>query len=175
MNLVLALSGPISALLGVWLGTMMSARAQDRAMRQDQERQAAEVKRAAYVSHLTALRAYLVYVTSHAGEISVIRDQGGNPTRPSFSGRGHDVREAVETTYTALQLVAAEQETVNQAHLVSRAARRIAVAAAEHDPQLGQKLLIFWELERKLVNQLRKELGEKLSLASAYDPDALLP
>ncbi|SCG69545.1 hypothetical protein GA0070619_5972 [Micromonospora zamorensis] len=153
----------------------MSTRAQGHALRQEQERQAAEVKRAAYVSHLTALRAYMVYVTSHTGEISIIRDQDGTRARPSFSGRGHEVREAVETTYTGLQLVAGEQKTVNQAHLVSRAARRIAVAAAERDPHLDEKLLTFWELERGLVNQLRRELGEKLSLASAYDADALLP
>ncbi|MBY8870323.1 hypothetical protein K7640_00510 [Micromonospora sp. PLK6-60] len=174
MNLVIALAGPISALLGVWLGTTMTGRVQERALRQEQDRRTAEVKRTAYTGHLTALRAYIAYVTSHAPEISVIRDGGSRP-RPAFSGRGHEVREALETSYTALQLVAAEQETVNQAHLVSRAARRIAVAAADRDPTLPDKLLVFWDLERGLVNQLRRELGQPLPLANAYDADATLP
>ncbi|MEV0157795.1 hypothetical protein AB0H57_29355 [Micromonospora sp. NPDC050686] len=151
----------------------MTGRAQDQALRQEQDRRTAEIKRTAYTS-LTAHRAYIAYVTSHAPEISVIRDRDPRP-RPAFSGRGHDVREALETSYTALQLVAAEQETVNQAHMVFRAARRIAVAAVDRDPQLHEKLLVFWDLERRLINQLRRELGQQLPLTDACDPEAILP
>lgn len=175
MSLLIALAGPITALLGVWLGARMSGRAQDRALGQEQDRQAAEIKRTAYTNHLTALRAYIAYVTSHPHEILSIRNPDGTNPRPGFSGRGHEVREAVETTYTVLQLVAAEQETVNQAHLVSRAARRIAVAAAERDPRLAEKLLAFWDLERGLVNRMRGELGQKQPLVNAYDANAVLP
>ncbi|WP_432994868.1 hypothetical protein [Dactylosporangium sp. CA-233914] len=175
MNLLAALAGPISALLGVWLGTRMSTRAQQQAWEQERVRHASESRRAAFSRHLIAIRAYITYATSHPQEISVVRNPDGTAPRPAFNDSGEAFREAIETTYTELQLVALGQETVNQAHAVSRAARRIAIAAAEHDPELRAKLLVFWELERKLVNQLRHELGEEMQLASAYDPEAVLP
>lgn len=175
MNVVVALAGPVIALLGVWLGTRMSTRAQLQAREQEQLRHASETRRAAYAGHLTAIRAYIAYVTSHPQEISVIRNPDDTGTRPAFSGRGHTLREALETTYTELQLVALGQEAVNHAHAVSRAARRIAVAAAQRDAQLPAKLLIFYELERKLVNQLRLDLGQTTQLVGPYDPDAVMP
>ncbi|MDG6109866.1 DUF4303 domain-containing protein [Dactylosporangium aurantiacum] len=175
MNLVVAFAGPVIALLGVWLGTRMSNRAQLQAWEQERQRQAADTRRVAFARHLTAIRAYIAYVTAHPQDVAVLRNADGTPSRPAFNERGEALREALETTYIELQLVAAHQESVNQAHAVSRAARRIAVAAADRDAELRAKLLVFWELERRLVNELRLELGQDLQLAPAYDPDAVLP
>src|SRR4051812_35642276 len=136
-------------------------------MEQDRRRQATEARRAAFAGHLIALRAFITYVTAHPADIQVLRNPDGTRPRAAFNERGQELRTAVETTYTELQLVAETQESVNQAHTTSRAARRIAVAAAAGDPELRAKLLIFWRLERAQVNQLRLELGQELQLGSA--------
>lgn len=175
MDVFVALAGPLCALLGVWLGTRMSTRGQAQAWRQEQLRQASETRRIAFVKHLAAVRAYITYVTAHGDDMSVASHPDGTGLRPLFTGGGHAFREALETTYSELQLVAVRQETVNKAHHLSRAARRIAVAAAQKDARMQARLLVFWDLERELVNELRQELGQELRLVSPYDADAVLP
>lgn len=175
MDIVIAFAGPVSALLGVLLGVAMTARAQERVRRDDRTRSAQDVRRIAFVNYLAAVRAYVTYVMSHPSDITVRHEIVGTDARLVFDAHGYAFREALETSYTELQLVAQDQKTVDHAHLVARAARRIAVAAATRDDHLRSKTLVFWESERQLVNQLRSELGQELALSSPYDRHAVLP
>jgi hypothetical protein len=133
MDIAVWVSG-LTALLGVGLGGLLSSRAQDRAWRREEQRRWQEARRTAYGNLVAAVRQYRSYVSQPDTQIDVWTHPSGERLVPGIGGEGTTVQAAMEAAFTTVQMMARDQETVNQAHLLTSVARRVAVGRAIHGP-----------------------------------------
>ncbi len=160
MDSAVWLSG-VLALVGVGLGGVLSLRAQDRAWRREEVRRWRDARRATYAEFVAAVRQYRAFVTGPDVGVEVWSHPDGTRLIPGVAAEGAEHQTRMEAAFTAVQLVAQDQETVNKAHLLSSIARRVAVARAVHGAgrvpsELDESLFIA---ERDFLNCARRDLG----------------
>ncbi|MGH3391041.1 MAG: hypothetical protein ACRDOO_19405 [Actinomadura sp.] len=167
------LSG-LMALAGVGFGGLLSARAQDRAFRREERRLWRDARRRTYGEFVAAVRQYRTYVTGPDARIEVWAHPGGGRLVPGIGSEGAACQERMEAAFTAVQMMAPDQETVDKAHLLTSIARRVAVAGAVHGAgqvpgDLDESL---FAAERDFLNSVRHDLG-LVDLAAVPFPEAL--
>ncbi|NYD51813.1 hypothetical protein BJY14_007796 [Actinomadura luteofluorescens] len=118
------------ALIGVGLGSLLSSRAQARAWERDEMRRWRDVRRTAYGDFLAAVRQYRSYVTGPGSRVNVSLHPDGRRLVPGIGQEDSEYQEKMEAAFAAVQMVAQDQDPVDAAHLLTRMARRTAVASA---------------------------------------------
>lgn len=177
MEALIAAASSLVALLGVWLGAALSARSRERAWAQERRERGRESRQSVYAAFLVAMRQYIAYVTGPDAEVTVVTHSAQGYPMPVLAGEGADLYRVTESAYAELQLAALHQETVNKAHLLARAGRRIAVAVAQADQSplpIDERKRRYWEIEREFVNQVRREL-DLPAIGDPHDGEAVLP
>ncbi|MFI6393949.1 hypothetical protein ACIBHY_43280 [Nonomuraea sp. NPDC050547] len=160
MDITVWLSG-LMALAGVGLGGLLSSRAQDRAWKREERRRWQDARRARYGEFVAAVREYRSYVSGPDTAVEVWTHPDGKRLIPALGPGGAEHQTKMEAAFTAVQLVARDQETVNKAHLLAGIARRVAVARVVHGPgkvpsDLDESL---FTAERDFLNSARRDLG----------------
>ena len=80
---------------------------------------------------------------------------------PFFDDTGSRYRERLESTKTALRLVAGDSEVVSNSSELVRQARLLAAARAGSDVEVlpADRFDALWEAERRFIEVARTELG----------------
>lgn len=89
-------------------------------------------RRATYGDFVAAVRQYRSFVSGPDAGVEVWSHPDGTRLIPGVATEGAVHQTRMEAAFTAVQLVAQDQETVNKAHLLSSIPRRVAVARAVH-------------------------------------------
>ncbi|WP_326629898.1 hypothetical protein OIE67_38950 [Nonomuraea fuscirosea] len=160
MDFAVWLSG-LMALAGVGLGGLLSSRAQDRAWKREEQRRWRDARRSTYGDFVAAVRQYRLFVSGPDAAVEVWMHPDGTRLIPAIGPGGADYQTKMEASFTAVQMVAQDQETVNKAHFLASIARRVAVARAVHGPgkvpsDLDESL---FTAERDFLNSARRDLG----------------
>jgi hypothetical protein len=164
----------IAALLGVFLGGMLTFRNQERAWAREHRRQWRDVRLEASIAFVAATRAMLVYLSSPAAAITT----APHPRRPGemipyFDEVGRQLREEMEAAITKIRLVAHSLETARAAHVVVVDLRLLAVgrAAHGHDDVPDELFVRFWASQQQFLTAARAEV----ELAELPDPGTVSP
>ncbi|MFI9559399.1 hypothetical protein [Nonomuraea endophytica] len=160
MDIAVWLSG-LMALAGVGLGGLLSSRAQDRAWKREEQRRWQDARRARYGELVAAVRQYRSFVSGPDTPVEVWMHPGGTRLIPALGPGGAEFQTKMEAAFTAVQMVARDQETVNKAHFLTSIARRVAVARVVYGPgkvpsDLDENL---FTAERDFLNSARRDLG----------------
>jgi hypothetical protein len=156
-------------MLAVLIGGWITVQAQDRLWRRDQQRQWRDIRLAAYTEFIGAVREYVAFTLNPAAHITAVpRPRDPADLMPFFDSEGGRYRERLESTKTALRLVAGRPEVVSGSAALVRQARVVAALRADHSveempPECFDKL---WQAERRFIDEARAELG----LLSAFTP-----
>ncbi|MFE0155192.1 hypothetical protein ACFWY5_49205 [Nonomuraea sp. NPDC059007] len=160
MDFAVWLSGLI-ALAGVGLGGLLSSRAQDRAWKREEQRRWREARRSTYGDFVAAVREYRSFVSGPDTSVEVWMHPDGTRLIPAIGPGGAEYQTKMEAAFTAVQMVARDQETVDKAHFLAGIARRVAVARVVYGPgkvpsDLDESL---FTAERDFLNSARRDLG----------------
>ena len=160
MDIAVWLSG-LMALAGVGLGGLLSWRAQDRAWRREEVRLWRDARRNTYADLVAAVRQYRTYATRPDAHIELWTHPDGRRLVPGIGPEGAKYQETLEAAFTAVQMLAQDQETVNRAHVLTSIARRVAVARAIYGAgavpsDLDESL---FAAETDFLNLARRDLG----------------
>jgi hypothetical protein len=153
--------GPVAALLGVAVGGLLSFRSQDRAWRREDLQRLRNDRQQAYARMAAAAREYRSYAMRRDAVIEIVSHPDGVRLIPLFGNDGTHFKQALESAYAELKLVAVDQEIVGTAAMLARMMRRCAVARVLHDGGLvGEKIdTAIWTAERAFIDTARRELG----------------
>lgn len=152
----------VTTLGAVLLGGWLTIRSQDRVWRRDHRRQWRDIRLAAYTSYLTAFREYVAYVLRPGVRIlAVPRPYPPNDLVPYFDETGSSYKERLESTKTALRMIAGCARVVRASNSMVRHARLLAADRATNDvdsiaPERFERL---WTAEREFVLAAREDLG----------------
>ncbi|WP_203883988.1 hypothetical protein [Planotetraspora kaengkrachanensis] len=160
MDITVWLSG-LMALAGVGLGGLLSSRAQDRAWKREEQRRWRDARRATYGEFVSAVREYRLFVSGPDTRVEVWMHPDGTRLIPAIDSEDGECQTKMEASFTAVQMVAREQETVDKAHFLTSIARRVAVARVVYGPgkvpsDLDESL---FTAERDFINSARRDLG----------------
>lgn len=104
-----------TTLLAILIGGWLTVRAQDRLWRRDQERQWRDIRLNAYTDFIGAVREYVAFILNPAARITVVpRPRDPGDLMPFFDDVGSRYRERLESTKTALRLVAGRPDVVER-------------------------------------------------------------
>lgn len=162
VNLVQMCVTTTTTMLAVVIGGWLTVRAQDRLWRRDQERQWRDIRLKAYTEFVGATREYVAFVLNpDAHIIAVPRPRDPNDLMPFFDDEGGRYRERLESTKTALRLVAGRSEVVKGSSDLVRQARLLAAARAGSgvDTMPSERFDALWGAERRFIESARAELG----------------
>ncbi|MEV0611725.1 hypothetical protein AB0I81_00255 [Nonomuraea sp. NPDC050404] len=173
MDIAVWLSG-LMALAGVGLGGLLASRAQERAWKREEQRRWRDARRTAYGEFVAAVREYRSFVSRPDARVEVWLRPDGTRLIPAIGPEGAEHQTKMEASFTAVQMVARDQETVNKAHYLAGLARRVAVARAVHRPgqvpgDLDESL---FTAEHDFLNSARRDLG-LLDMDEVPFPEAL--
>lgn len=152
----------VTTILAVLVGGWLTVRAQDRLWRRDQQRQWRDIRLAAYTEFIAAFREYVAFALNPNARITaVLRPREPGNLMPFFDGAGTRYRERLESTKTALRLVAGRPEVVATSSDVVRHARQLAAARASDgvDALSDARFDALWAAERAFIAVAREELG----------------
>ncbi|SNS14747.1 hypothetical protein [Actinoplanes regularis] len=169
MNVLQAFVTATATLLAVLVGGWLTVRAQDRLWRRDQDRQWRDIRLTAYTDFIGAVREYVAFALNPAARITAVpRPRAPGDLMPFFDDEGARYRERLESTKTALRLVAGRPEVVSQSSALVRQARLLAAARAGStaDALPADRFDELWQAERRFLDVARAELG----LPSAFEP-----
>ncbi|WP_430501331.1 hypothetical protein ACQRWP_07035 [Micromonospora trifolii] len=169
MSLVQAGVTATTTMLAVLIGGWLTVRAQDRLWRRDQDRQWRDIRLNAYAEFIGAVREYVAHVLNPAARITAVpRPRDPGDLMPFFDDEGGRYRERLESTKTALRLVAGNVEVVSGSSELVRQARLLATARAGSEAEAlpADRFDALWEAERRFIEMARAELG----LPSAFVP-----
>ncbi|WP_285560822.1 hypothetical protein [Actinoplanes regularis] len=169
MNVLQAFVTATATLLAVLVGGWLTVRAQDRLWRRDQDRQWRDIRLTAYTDFIGAVREYVAFALNPAARITAVpRPRAPGDLMPFFDDEGARYRERLESTKTALRLVAGRPEVVNESSALVRQARLLAAARAGStaDTLPPDRFDELWQAERRFLDVARAELG----LPSAFEP-----
>ncbi|MEU7973872.1 hypothetical protein AB0B48_17745 [Micromonospora sp. NPDC049089] len=158
-----------TTMLAVLIGGWLTVRAQDRLWRRDQDRQWRDIRLTAYTDFIGALREYVAFALNPAAQITAVpRPRDPGDLMPFFDDEGSRYRERLESTKTALRLVAGTVEVVSRSSELVRQARLLAAARAGSGAEAlpAERFDALWEAERRFIEVARAELG----LPSAFAP-----
>ncbi|MGC4757647.1 hypothetical protein [Micromonospora trifolii] len=158
-----------TTMLAVLIGGWLTVRAQDRLWRRDQDRQWRDIRLNAYTDFIGAVREYVAYVLNPTARITAVpRPRDPGDLMPFFDDDGSRYRERLESTKTALRLVAGQVEVVSGSSELVRQARLLAATRAGSDAEAlpADRFDALWEAERRFIEVARAELG----LPSAFRP-----
>ncbi|MEV1173865.1 hypothetical protein [Nonomuraea sp. NPDC049784] len=160
MDIAVWLSG-LMALAGVGLGGLLSSRAQDRAWKREEQRRWRDARRTTYADFVTAVREYRSFVSGPDARVEVWMHPEGTRLTPAIGQDGAAYQTKMEASFTAVQMAAQDQETLNRAHFLASIARRVAVARAVYGPgqvpsDLDESL---FTAEHGFLNSARRDLG----------------
>jgi hypothetical protein len=156
-----------TTMLAVLIGGWITQRAQDRLWRRDQDRQWRDIRLKAYTEFLGAVRDYVAFTLNPDAQIiAVPRPRAPGDLMPFFDEAGARYRERLESTKTALRLVAGRPELVRESSALVGQARRLAAARAGAGVTAlpEERFKALWEAERRFIDLARAEL----SLPSAF-------
>ncbi|MFI6236819.1 hypothetical protein ACIBD9_24945 [Micromonospora sp. NPDC050784] len=162
MSVVQAGVTATTTLLAVLIGGWLTVRAQDRLWRRDQDRQWRDIRLNAYTDFIGAVREYVAFVLNPAARITAVpRPRDPSDLMPFFDDEGSRYRERLESTKTALRLVAGQVEVVSGSSELVRQARLLAATRAGSDAQAlpADRFDALWEAERRFIEVARAELG----------------
>jgi hypothetical protein len=152
----------VTTILAVLVGGWLTVRTQDRLWRHDQQRQWRDIRLAAYTEFITAFREYVAFTLNPTARIiAVPRPREPGDLMPFFDEAGARYREHLESTKTALRLVASRPEVVATSSDVVRQARQLAAARAHDgvDALPDARFDALWAAERAFIAVAREELG----------------
>ncbi|AXO37849.1 hypothetical protein [Micromonospora sp. B006] len=162
MSLIQACVTAATTLLAVLIGGWLTVRTQDRLWRRDQERQWRDIRLNAYTDFIGAVREYVAFILNPAARITVVpRPRDPGDLMPFFDDVGSRYRERLESTKTALRLVAGRPEVVSVSAELVRQARLLAAARADSGVEALQadRFDALWEAERRFIETARADLG----------------
>ncbi|RAO33990.1 hypothetical protein PSN13_02857 [Micromonospora saelicesensis] len=151
-----------TTMLAVLIGGWLTVRAQDRLWRRDQDRQWRDIRLNAYTDFIGAVREYVAHVLNPAARITAVpRPRDPGDLMPFFDDEGSRYRERLESTKTALRLVAGHVEVVSGSSELVRQARLLAAtrAGSEAEALPADRFDALWEAERRFIEVARAELG----------------
>jgi hypothetical protein len=150
------------ALLGVFLGGLVSFRNQDRLWWRDHARQWRDVRLAAYQELLSAHRQYIAFTLEPTAKISAVpHPHLPGHLMPFFDEAGRPYKENLETAMMAVRLISEDQQTVDACTELVRRARQVAAARATHNASdyLTEPFQELWAAEKVFMAAARQELG----------------
>jgi hypothetical protein len=155
------LLSPLVALLGVWLGGLLTARTQERAWRQEESRRWCDTRLATYGEFVATIRDFRTWVLRPDARIDALRHPDGLRVVPSFGSDDSPAYQRIESSLAQVKMVAADQRTVDAALHHMRIARRFAVARSIYGiTDIPAKLWVrLFSTELEFVNSARAELG----------------
>jgi hypothetical protein len=161
VDLLPALSGPFIALAGVWLGSWLSSRGQERIREREDRQRYREAARAACGEYLTAARQFDQYVKLPSTRIAAIPHPTGTHPIPLMDERGEPYQHALEAASAGLLFVAVSPDVVERAGQLRLALMRL--AAARVDRPAGtipdEPVLEVLVAEQAFVDAARRDLG----------------
>ena len=133
-----------------------------------------DARRTTYGNLVAAVRQYRSYVSRPGAQVEVWVHPEGTRLIPGIGAEGAEYQEKMEAAFTAVQMTAQDQETVDSAHFLTSIARRVAVAGAIHGAgrvpsDLDESL---FAAERDFLNSARRDLG-LLDMNAVPFPEAL--
>jgi hypothetical protein len=152
----------VTTMLAVLIGGWLTVRAQDRLWRRDQARQWRDIRLRAYTEFVDAFREYVAYVLNPSTVITAVpRQRPPGDLMPYFDEAGTRYKEHLESTKTALRLVAAQQAVVNSSSTLVQRARALAASRAQLsvDALPAEQFDSLWAAEREFIFAVRDELG----------------
>ncbi|TWJ22419.1 hypothetical protein [Micromonospora endolithica] len=162
MSLIQVCVTATTTMLAVLIGGWLTVRAQDRLWRRDQERQWRDIRLGAYTDFLGAVREYVAFTLNPAARITAVpRPRDPGELMPFFDDAGSRYRERLESTKTALRLVAGQPDVVNGSSALVRQARLLAATRADSAAEAlpADRFDALWEAERRFIEVARAELG----------------
>jgi hypothetical protein len=151
-----------ATMLAVLIGGWVTVRAQDRLWRRDQDRQWRDIRLKAYTEFLGATREFVAFTLNpQARIVAVPRPRDPGDLMPFFDDEGGRYRERLESTKTALRLVAGRPDVVRASSALVRQARVLASAraGAAVDSLPDEHFDALWQAERQFIEQARAELN----------------
>ncbi|MFJ9656159.1 hypothetical protein [Streptomyces microflavus] len=150
------------SLIGVLLGGWLTVRNNDRMAQRENVRQWRDIRLLACNQFLTAHRKYVSFILEPTAVITAIphpRDTA--QLMPFFDESGRPYKEELESTFTAMRLVAENPETVRAGVQLVRGARRLAAARASlpESDLPSDDFQELWNAEQKFLNSMRAEIG----------------
>jgi hypothetical protein len=170
VNVIQACVTATATMLAVLIGGWITVQAQDRLWRRDQDRQWRDIRLKAYTEFVGAVREYVAFtLTPDVHIIAVPRPRDPGDLMPFFDEAGGRYRERLESTKTALRLVAGHPEVVRESSALVREARLLASARASTtvDALPDERFDALWQAERRFIDAARAELSLPSALAGA--------
>ena len=163
--------GPIAALIGVWIGGVLSSRTQRETWQREQERRERDAIRAACGSYAAAARRFVPYVKDLNMEITIVPHRG--PAGPIHVLQDASFHLEFESASAEVLLVVRTAETVQSARNLRTTLFALAVARANNpDGFIGdQGLAELRAAEAAFVNAARVELGSPALTSGLYTLD----
>jgi hypothetical protein len=163
--------GPIAALLGVWIGGVLSSRTQRETWQREQERRERDAIRGACGCYVAAARRFASYIKDLNTEITVVPHPG--PAGPIHVLQDPTFHLELESASAEVLLVVRAAETVQSARNLRTTLFALAVARANNpDGFIGDKGLAELRVaEAAFVNAARAELGAPRLASSLYTLD----
>lgn len=166
-----------AALLGAGIGAWIPFFRDKRAWQREHEKHWQDTRLETYKEFLAAHREYLAYVMLDSTKVQARKHPRLDELMPFFDGEGRPVRQRQEAAFTALRLVAMEQQTEEAMVRLVTGARQIACArATTQDPKdINSELFALTSrYEQEFINAARSEMGLP-TLDRAYGSSTLPP
>ncbi|HEU5472726.1 MAG TPA: hypothetical protein VFV67_18925 [Actinophytocola sp.] len=163
--------GPIAALIGVWIGGVLSSRSQRETWQREQERRERDAIRAAGGGYVAAARRFVSYVKDLNTEITIVPHLGS--AGPIHVLQDPTFHLELESASAEVLLVVRSAETVQSARNLRTTLFALAVARANNpDGVVGDKGLAgLRAAEAAFVNAARAELGAPALTSGLYTLD----
>jgi hypothetical protein len=152
----------VTTVAAVLVGGWLTIRSQDRLWMRDHSRQWRDIRLRAYTEFTTAFREYVAYILNPAVEIKAVRrPRPPGDLMPFFDEAGTRYKEQLESTKTALQLVAGQQAVVTTSAALVQRARALASmrATLSIDALPTEEFDALWAAESEFIEAARAELG----------------
>ena len=168
MTSMVLVMGPLAALVGVWLGGVLTSRTQRHAWHREQDRREREAIRSACSAYVAAARRFASYVKDVNTEITAVPNpESGEPI--------HVVKDVsfhleLETASAEVLLVVRTAGTVQHARTLRNALGSLALARAERPGAAlpRERLADIRAAEIAFINAVRAELGTPALTGGLY-------
>jgi hypothetical protein len=149
----------VLALVGVWLGSLLSARSVDRAARREEAYRWRDMRRACYGAFIGSVRDLQAYVTGTDSQVTITLSPADGKLVPSFDASGLLHRQRLDACYADVQLLARDDEVIRAATILYRLVYRLVIARGVYGRVIPDEVSDpLWEAEREFINISRRDL-----------------
>lgn len=168
MDVAALILGPLAALIGVWVGAVLSARGQQRMWERERDQRELEAVRKACGDYVAATRRLTAYLKDPNTTVRTVDDHDARSVIPITAEPSFHL--SLEEASAAVLLVVRDSATIERARELRAALNDLAVLRADHPGThlpLGA-LGVIRQAEAAFVNAARAELGAQPLAVGLY-------